>query len=61
MCTQNCPVPFEILAVNNNSKDNTRAILENLAARLGDPLRFVIETRPEFRPGPQLAHRGGAG
>lgn len=43
MRNQECPVPFEILAVNNNSKDNTLAILAELAARPGAPLRFVTE------------------
>lgn len=44
MRAQDCPAPFEILAVNNNSKDDTLAILEDLAARPGVPLRFVTET-----------------
>lgn len=43
MRAQNCPIPFEILAINNNSKDNTLAILEDLAARPGTALRFVTE------------------
>ena len=41
---QDCSVSFEILAVNNNSKDNTLAILGNLATQPGAPLRFVTET-----------------
>lgn len=43
MRAQGCPIPFDILAVNNNSKDNTLAILEDLAARPGISLRFVTE------------------
>lgn len=43
MRTQDCPIPFEILAINNNSKDNTLVILEDLAARPGVSLRFVTE------------------
>jgi len=48
--TQDCPVPFEILAVNNNSKDNTLSILEDLAARPGVPLHFVTETAQGIVP-----------
>jgi glycosyltransferase involved in cell wall biosynthesis len=43
MREQSCPVPFEILAVNNNSSDDTAAILAQLAAQPGAPLRWVIE------------------
>jgi len=43
MRAQECSIPFEILAVNNNSKDNTLVILEELAARPGAPMRFVTE------------------
>lgn len=50
MRAQDCPVTFEILAVNNNSKDNTLAILENLAAQPGAPLRFVTETAQGIVP-----------
>lgn len=50
MRAQDCPIPFEILAVNNNSKDNTLAILENLAARPGVSLRFVTETEQGIVP-----------
>lgn len=38
------PVRFDILAVNNNSPDNTVAVLTRLAAQPGAPLRFVTET-----------------
>lgn len=40
---QHCPVPFEILVVNNHSEDDTVTILEKLAAEPGVPLRFVTE------------------
>ncbi len=50
MRAQVCRVPFEILAVNNNSKDNTLAILGKLAARPGAPLRFVTESAQGIVP-----------
>jgi glycosyltransferase involved in cell wall biosynthesis len=40
---QSCPVPFEVLVVNNNSGDDTLRVLENLKAEPGAPLRFVTE------------------
>lgn len=43
MRAQDCPVPFEILAVNNNSTDHTCAVLDALALRPGAPLRWVTE------------------
>ncbi|OYU00146.1 MAG: glycosyltransferase [Burkholderiales bacterium PBB1] len=43
MRTQTCPVPFEILAVNNNSSDDTAEVLADLAALPGVPLRWVTE------------------
>jgi len=45
-----CPVPFEILAVNNNSPDNTLAVLAELQNQLGAPLRIVTETEPGIVP-----------
>lgn len=50
MRAEDCPIPFEILAVNNNSQDNTLAILKDLAARPGAPLRFVTETTQGIVP-----------
>jgi succinoglycan biosynthesis protein ExoM len=50
MRSQECLVPFEILAINNNSKDNTLAILEDLATRPGATLRFVNETAQGIVP-----------
>ena len=50
MRAQDCPIPYEILAVNNNSQDSTLAILKDLAARPGAPLRFVTETSQGIVP-----------
>lgn len=47
---QACPIPFEILAVNNNSKDNTVAVLEQLVREPGASLRYVTETRQGIVP-----------
>ena len=45
MRLQECPIPFEILAVNNNSQDATLAVLQELARAEGVPLRVVTESR----------------
>lgn len=42
---QSCPVPFEILVINNNSPDNTLEILSGLQKQPGAPLRVVTETK----------------
>ena len=47
---QNCPVPFEILAVNNNSRDDTPAVLAHLQQQAGAPLRVVTEITPGIVP-----------
>ena len=47
---QDCPVAFDILAVNNNSPDNTAAMLTRLAAESGAPLRYVTETAQGIVP-----------
>lgn len=47
---QSCPVPFEILAVNNNSPDATLEVLAGLQAQDGPPLRVVTETSPGIVP-----------
>ena len=44
MRAQACRVPFEILAVNNNSTDNTAAVLAELARQPGPTMRWVLET-----------------
>ncbi|NMG76008.1 glycosyltransferase family 2 protein [Aromatoleum diolicum] len=43
MRAQRCPIPFEILAVNNNSTDDTADVLARLAQLPGPPLRWVTE------------------
>lgn len=43
MRAQQCPVPFEILAINNNSSDHTAQELVRLAAKPGPALRWVTE------------------
>ena len=40
---QHCPIPFDILVVDNNSSDSTQAILRQLASEQGVPLRYVRE------------------
>lgn len=50
MRAQASPIPFEILAVNNNSTDDTPAVLNRLAAEPGAPLRVVTETQPGIVP-----------
>ena len=43
MRAQTCPIPFEILAINNNSSDSTAEVLAHLAQLPGPPLRWVTE------------------
>jgi glycosyltransferase involved in cell wall biosynthesis len=43
MREQACPIPFDILAVNNNSSDNTIEILQRLMQMPGASLRWVTE------------------
>jgi glycosyltransferase involved in cell wall biosynthesis len=47
---QSCPVPFEILAVNNNSPDDTLDVLARLQTRPGAPLHVVTEKSPGIVP-----------
>lgn len=47
---QNCPVPFDILAVNNDSPDDTLDVLARLQALPGAPLRVVTELVPGIVP-----------
>lgn len=42
---QECPIPFEILVVDNNSKDNTQEVLAGLAIVEGAALRWVKECK----------------
>ncbi len=48
--SETCPEPFEILAVNNNSQDNTLAVLEQLAREPGATLRYVTESQQGIVP-----------
>lgn len=43
MRAQSCPIPFDILAINNNSSDNTATVLAQLAQLPGPTLRWVTE------------------
>ena len=47
---QSCPVLFEILAVNNNSPDDTLDVLGVLQQQAGAALRVVTETAPGIVP-----------
>ena len=48
--SQDSPLPFDLVFVNNNSRDNTLAVLEQLAAERGAPLHVVTETRQGIVP-----------
>ena len=50
MRAQQCTEPFEILVINNNSSDDTLAVLERLAAQPGAPLRYVTESTQGIVP-----------
>ncbi|PCJ37937.1 MAG: glycosyltransferase [Cellvibrionales bacterium] len=39
-----CPVPFDILIIDNNSTDQTQAVISALSAEIGPPVRTVIES-----------------
>ncbi len=47
---QACPVPFDILAINNNSRDDTSDVLRALQQQPGAALRFVTEDKPGIVP-----------
>jgi glycosyltransferase involved in cell wall biosynthesis len=57
MRAQTAAVPFEILAVNNNSPDDTLEVLSDLARRPGVPLRFVTESAQGIVPARNRAIR----
>ena len=50
MRAQKSDVPFEILVINNNSSDDTLAVLDRLAALPGVPLRYVTESTQGIVP-----------
>ncbi len=50
MREQTCPIPYEILAINNNSTDNTVETLTKLAQLPGPKLRWVTETTQGIVP-----------
>lgn len=43
MREQVCPLPYEILIIDNNSSDNTRAVVEELGTQSGAPVRYAFE------------------
>jgi succinoglycan biosynthesis protein ExoM len=45
-----CPHPFDILVINNNSRDHTASVLDQLAQEEGAPLRWVLETEQGIVP-----------
>ena len=47
---QECPIHYELLMVNNNSRDNTVEVLTGLAEQAGPPLRFVTEMKQGIVP-----------
>lgn len=47
---QACPEPFDLLAVDNNSRDETSAVLAALAREAGAPLQVVHEPQPGIVP-----------
>ncbi len=50
MRAQSCPIPFEILAINNASTDDTEAVLLKLQQQPGPPLRIVKEATQGIVP-----------
>ena len=42
---QKCPVPFEIIVIDNNSTDNTLQVLKKLMSFSGATLRYIKEIR----------------
>ena len=47
---QECDEPFWLLIVDNNSKDDTQAVLRTLATEPGRPLKFVAEPEQGIVP-----------
>lgn len=42
---QPCPIPFEILIIDNNSTDHTQDVIKKLSAEKGAPVHSVVETQ----------------
>lgn len=42
---QECPIPFEILVVDNNSTDKTKQVVKSLSEMEGIPLKYIKEDR----------------
>lgn len=58
---QVCAEPFDLLAVDNNSQDDTQAVLAGLAREAGAPLRVVSETEAGIVPARNRALLEAAG
>ncbi|MGO8754165.1 MAG: glycosyltransferase [Gallionellaceae bacterium] len=43
MRAQICPIPFEVLIVDNNSSDDTREVVPRIAETPGTPVRYIFE------------------
>jgi glycosyltransferase involved in cell wall biosynthesis len=43
--SQECPIAFEILVIDNNSNDNTQLVVRKLIGSDGAPLRYVKEVK----------------
>lgn len=45
LLTQECPIPFQVLFVNNNSRDNTESVLRELCTKHPKLFRYVNEQK----------------
>ncbi|MFO3797621.1 MAG: glycosyltransferase family 2 protein, partial [Anaerolineales bacterium] len=61
MRAQKCAIPFEILAINNNSPDNTLEVLAALQGEPGPALRVATESTPGIVPARNRALTEAAG
>ena len=43
LLTQDCPIPFEVLIIDNNSTDDTHKLVSHFAATSNTPIRYVNE------------------
>lgn len=44
LINQDCPIPFEVLVINNNSTDNTEELISHFATTSTIPIRHVSES-----------------